>query len=290
MSTPSSSSRLSGAALTSAGCTAIGLRLANIPSSGRTVLCGLSHFGPPTAPSRTASLRLASSRLAAGSATPSRSMALPPITASLNSSCRPNRPAHSSSTARACAVTSGPIPSPGSTAMLTRSMSSSSRSLVLHRLRVVGMTVFELVERVHVRQRARPDDVGVDAVAADGELLVAQRARCLPLGIGIGGDGAHLVALQARAAPDDPGDRLEAGVDHAVAARRLLALAAVDPHPDPRLRRGGARGRHAEVQQLIAIRAARAALSHQREQILVVDMLLLVGKCLESGERLAHVE
>jgi hypothetical protein len=33
------------------------------------------------------------------------------------------------------------------------------------------------------------------------------------------------VALQARAAPDDPGDRLEAGVDHAVAARRLLALA-----------------------------------------------------------------
>ncbi len=64
MSTPASSSGRSGEACTSLGLTDTGRRLAKRPSalriakrpcSGRTLARGSSHFGPPTAPSSTAS-------------------------------------------------------------------------------------------------------------------------------------------------------------------------------------------------------------------------------------------
>ena len=67
-STPFEPLRPSGEASTSAGCGATGrrlayrpsaLRIASSPCSGRTFAVGLSHFGPPTAPSSTASARLA---------------------------------------------------------------------------------------------------------------------------------------------------------------------------------------------------------------------------------------
>ncbi|HEX7942556.1 MAG TPA: 3-isopropylmalate dehydratase small subunit [Gemmatimonadaceae bacterium] len=78
---------------------------------------GLSHFGPPTAPSSTASARLQIAVVSSGSAVPVASIAAPPINASEKVNFTIASSAAASSTRRACSTISGPIPSPGSSAM-----------------------------------------------------------------------------------------------------------------------------------------------------------------------------
>ena len=90
------------------------LRSASRPASGRSV--APSHCGPPTAPSRIASaLSAGGERRLGQAASPCRSIATPPK--SCSSKARP-RPQRSESKAEAepppRAVTSGPMPSPGS--------------------------------------------------------------------------------------------------------------------------------------------------------------------------------
>ena len=53
-------------------------RSARIPSSGRTVATGLSHFGPPTAPNKTASDPKTIFIVSSGNALPVASIAVPP--------------------------------------------------------------------------------------------------------------------------------------------------------------------------------------------------------------------
>ncbi|MNW01257.1 hypothetical protein D3C71_1968710 [compost metagenome] len=59
------------------------LRMASRPCSGRTL--ALSHLGPPTAPSRTASDARQAAFVSSGRASPVASMAAPPIRCWLNS-------------------------------------------------------------------------------------------------------------------------------------------------------------------------------------------------------------
>ena len=88
ISTPSKRWGRNGLDEISSGYTVTGLKLAKrpnrflssrIPSSGRTGASGSSHFGPPTAPNRTASELATISRVSSGRAIPNRSIALPPI-------------------------------------------------------------------------------------------------------------------------------------------------------------------------------------------------------------------
>ena len=116
----------SGDEATSAGWTVTGRRFANSPSvprsansacSGRTVAAGLSHLGPPHAPSRIASPAPAASMSSGRIATPYVSIALPPAAISDQSTPKSNARPAASSTARPAATTSGPTPSPGIVAM-----------------------------------------------------------------------------------------------------------------------------------------------------------------------------
>src|SRR5574341_1008132 len=126
MSTPFSFSALSGEASIRAGWTLTGRRFAKTPSpfrsarspcSGRTFAFGSSHFGPPTAPRRTALDFRHSARTASVSATPWASMEQPPISRSVNVKSWPRFFATICRTRMASAVTSGPMPSPGRTTM-----------------------------------------------------------------------------------------------------------------------------------------------------------------------------
>ncbi|MNE85942.1 hypothetical protein D3C80_1829930 [compost metagenome] len=63
------------------------LRMASRPCSGRTL--ALSHLGPPTAPSRTASEARQAALVASGRASPVASMAAPPIRCSEKSNLCP---------------------------------------------------------------------------------------------------------------------------------------------------------------------------------------------------------
>src|SRR4051794_376643 len=121
-SVPSMTSRLSGLASSRAGNGLTGRRVANRPSpsrmpsspcSGRGRLGSVvSHLGPPTAPRRTASASRQAASVSSGSAVPVASIAAPPIGCSENSKLSKAR-----RTSTAEATTSGPIPSPGSSAM-----------------------------------------------------------------------------------------------------------------------------------------------------------------------------
>ena len=78
---------------------------------------GSDHFGPPTAPNKTASARRHSASVAAGSASPVASMAAPPSSAASNQRSGRSAAPRWSSARTASAVTSPPMPSPASTAI-----------------------------------------------------------------------------------------------------------------------------------------------------------------------------
>src|SRR5687768_16600373 len=113
-------SRFSGLASSSAALGRTGRRLAyrprpwrrpSSPCSGRGLSGSVvSHFGPPTAASSTASALLHDSSVSSGSAVPVASIAAPPI----KRSSYMRSPATSPSTSSVAASTSGPMPSPGS--------------------------------------------------------------------------------------------------------------------------------------------------------------------------------
>src|ERR1700742_1245207 len=89
------------------------LRRPSSPCSGRGALGSVvSHFGPPTAPSRTASDALQASSTSSVRATPCSSIEQPPI----SRSSKENSPSELSSSIAAATI-SGPIPSPGRTTM-----------------------------------------------------------------------------------------------------------------------------------------------------------------------------
>src|SRR3712207_3926394 len=121
-SVPSMTSRLSGLASSSEAKGLTGRRFANrprpsrIPSSpcsGRGLSGSVvSHFGPPTAPSRTASESRQPARVSSGRAEPVASIAAPPTRYSVN-----EKPSSALRTSTAEATTSGPIPSPGKRAI-----------------------------------------------------------------------------------------------------------------------------------------------------------------------------
>ena len=124
ISTPCNTSSFSVLALISSACNFTGRRLAkrlsalripNRPRSGRSLAFGLSHLGPPTAPSKTASAFLQAATVSSGRLVPRSSMARPPISCSSNSNVWPNFCATTVKILRASVVTSGPMPSPAST-------------------------------------------------------------------------------------------------------------------------------------------------------------------------------
>src|SRR3954471_8689592 len=122
-SVPSMRSRLSGLASSSASKGLTGRRLANRPRPSRrpSSPCSgrgrfgsvVSHFGPPTAPRRTASAARQPAKVSSGSGDPVASIAAPPIEYSENVK---SPSAWSTSTAEA--TTSRPIPSPGRRAIV----------------------------------------------------------------------------------------------------------------------------------------------------------------------------
>src|SRR4051812_37836925 len=122
-SVPSMRSRLSGLASSRASKGLTGRRLAKSPSpsrrpsspcSGRGRCASVvSHFGPPTAPRRTASASRQPAKVSSGSGDPVASIAAPPIEYSENVK---SPSAWSTSTAEA--TTSRPIPSPGRRAIV----------------------------------------------------------------------------------------------------------------------------------------------------------------------------
>src|SRR5216684_8789640 len=93
-------------------------RSASKPLSGLLPTGRESHFGPPTAPRKTASALWQASSVALGSGIPAASMAAPPIGNSAKSNWWWNSCAVSRRTAVAARVTSGPIPSPGNNTMV----------------------------------------------------------------------------------------------------------------------------------------------------------------------------
>ena len=95
-------------------------RMARSPCSGRTFAVGsLSNRGSPTAPKRTASLSMQMAWVSSGYGFPQWSMATAPTYPKEYVASWPNR-RHTASTAlTACSTTSGPMPSPGSFAILS---------------------------------------------------------------------------------------------------------------------------------------------------------------------------
>src|SRR5512147_1537966 len=121
MSRPRTISGFSVEASTSASKTTAGRRLANSsislrsrskPRSGLISNGSRSHFGPPTAPSRTASAASASAIVLSVIGTPCASIEAPPTSPCETSKPMPRLRSSHSMTRRTSAITSGPMPSP----------------------------------------------------------------------------------------------------------------------------------------------------------------------------------
>ena len=90
----------------------ISLRKRNKPRSGFTLKSRSSYFGPPTAPSKTASTSWALAIVSSCSGVPCASYAQPPTKSSNTSKGRARLAPYQSITLRTSVITSGPIPSP----------------------------------------------------------------------------------------------------------------------------------------------------------------------------------
>src|ERR1700730_6643533 len=96
----------------------ISLRRRSKPRSGFLLNSTLSHFGPPTEPNSTASASSAVFMAASESGTPCLSSAAPPTTSSLMSKPTARFLPIQAMILRTSFITSGPMPSPGSTSRL----------------------------------------------------------------------------------------------------------------------------------------------------------------------------
>ena len=99
-------------------------RRSRSPLSGFSSCGRFSHFGPPTAPSSTASLRSAFFAVSSVRGAPWRSMEQPPKSSVSSVKSIPFFSPSAFSTATLTSVTSTPIPSPGRTSILGNSLFS----------------------------------------------------------------------------------------------------------------------------------------------------------------------
>src|SRR5690554_432796 len=141
MSRPATTSGLRVEAAASCGYSRAGRRLPNRPScerifsrprSGRMAGSIVSHFGPPTAPSRMASDWRARSRVSSANGTPYLSRAAPPSSSWLSSISRPYFSSAACSTLTASVMISGPMPSPGRTRIFLDMFVPSQKRLMAH--------------------------------------------------------------------------------------------------------------------------------------------------------------
>src|SRR5437879_5465658 len=225
-----------------------------------------------------------SASVSGGSGVPAASMAAPPISASSNSSATPARLPTARNTRTASGVTSCPIPSPGSTAILYVAMPSFPRSDAAGVLRA-RPALQHAVERAQVRAGARLDDVGRGALPGDQRAVEIDLHRHLAQGVLAGGRRADGVILQAALHAGDGIDGREGGVHRTVADARVLVRLAVllELH---RRRRGHA-GAADDVQVLELVHGVglRRLIGNDGDQVLVVDLLLAVGEVLDPLER-----
>src|SRR5262245_43247849 len=291
---PSTTSARRDEARASAGKTAAGRRFANKPSSlrtrsrpfsGRRSTGMASQAGPPTAPSSTARHRFASASVASESGVPSASIAAPPIRPVSKPTSRPKRSATVSRTRCAWPVTSGPMPSPGSTR--TRSIARSDPPRLVSR--VASLVPLELVDRIHVRARAGHQDVGVRAVADHAAARLRDRDRHLALRVHAAGNRLHLVLHELALGVAELGDGAEHRIHRAVALRGGLLRLAVHPDLDGRARHHEGAALHDQVAEPEAPFLARHGVRDDRLEVFVVDALLPVREVLEAPERLLEL-
>src|SRR5690606_17294920 len=295
------------------------LRIASSPCSGRTFAFGSDHFGPPTAPSRIASALRAASSVAAGSGSPWRSIAMPPMSCSANLKSWPKRAATASRTGTVAETISGPMPSPGSTTMsacmewmdLRGRIRCGGRPARADRAAAPGcgragngpagsgggaridgagagrVAAQDAVGDVEPRQRAGLDDVAAGAAALVFDALVVDAQRRLALGVGAEADAVHAVAFQRQLHAGGVGQGREQGVDRAVAQRALADLAAV------RVRQlhlgAGAVAAVADGHRRQPEALAADATADQPLQVVVLDHALLLAQVLELREHLVEL-
>src|SRR5260370_36438576 len=229
-----------------------------------------------------------SASVSAGSGGPAPPMAAPPISASSNPKVPPARLPTARNTRTASGVTSCPIPSPGSTAILWVAMPSFPRSDAAGVLRALPARQ-HAVECALVRAGARLDDVGRGALPGDQRAVEIDLHRHLAEGVLAGGRGADGVILRAALHAGDRVEGREGGVHRAVADARVLVRLAVllELH---RCRRDHARAADdVQVLELVHGVRLRRLVGDDGDQVLVVDLLLAVGEVLESLERAVEI-
>src|SRR6266581_6879720 len=289
MSVPSTTSRFRGEASSSMGKHLAGRRLAKRssclrrPRSPRSGLCSCgrsSHLGPPTAPKRIASAFRQSASVAGGSGAPVASMAPPPTSPSSKSKVVPEPFPTARSTRTASGVTSPPIPSPGSTAILWL-MAWASHSPGFLGALAGGQ---HPVERAQVGARARLDDVGRGALAGDQRAVEVHLYRHLAQRVLAGRGGADRVILEP---PLHAGDGVDGGqrrVHRAVADPRVLVRLALLLELVRRRRDHSGSADDVQVLELVHRLRLRGLVGDDGDEILVEDFLLPVGEVLEPLE------
>src|SRR5580765_8412911 len=141
----------------------------------------------------------------------------------------------------------------------------------------------QLVQRADVGLGRGDHDIGIRADAVDDASALRQAHRHLPLRLSAGGHGVHREEQQLGAALRDRLDRLEGGVDRAVALRLGASLPARFKEGDlcKRLLPHAARLVHGDELPVL-LRRVPGLLRDQGLQVLVEDLGFLVGEVLEA--------
>src|SRR5690606_19804341 len=293
-----------------------GRRLANRPSSFRSLkraFSGRSSGGlssqraPPTAPRSTASESRQRVKVSGGSGFPTRSIAPPPTMPNWNVNRYPKVSATARRTLTPSSTISGPIPSPGRTAIFLAMVSSplyrTFESVRISPLlsqgnahlfflcgRLFPPALDQPVDAVDIGPCTGFQDVRAHPSPLNGDPSLAHQHIHLAEGILAACDGHDLAVHQFHLFADDAVDRLEDGVEGTVAAGRLLQPFTRLGISQPEGRSGNRLIAVGELHPLQCIQFFRLRFSplflHQRDQILIGDLLFPIGHLLEAGEQL----
>src|SRR5690349_11468629 len=148
-----------------------------------------------------------------------------------------------------------------------------------------GLRQLDAIDHLEKRARARLDDVGAHAGAPVAAAIVLHVHACLALRVFALGHRLHLEFAQRNGDAGGRLDGLESGIDRAIARRRARGSTAIAVAKlNVGARHPSAAGLGAELDQLPRARGRALGAQHERLDVAVEELLLLVRERLELLE------
>ena len=142
----------------------------------------------------------------------------------------------------------------------------------------------KLVQGVHIGPGGRHEGIGIGRLTVDAASVLLEPHRDFGLGVGSPCDGVNLVERQRRLVRNQGLDGVECGIDRTIAGRARGLAVTVDQQADVGLVRTTRAANDVQRLEHDPVAGAHHLIVHEGDDVLVENVLFLIGEVLESAE------